>query len=189
MDKEILRKYANGLIALSGCLAGEIPRYLLSGKIEEAKMLAREYEDIFGAGNFYLELQQHGIEGQSIVNSGIITISRELKIPSVATNDIHYVNREEAAVQDVLLCIQTGKTRDETNRMKFPTDEFYLKSYSEMELLFGEYPEALWNTLEIAHRCQVDFDFNHLYLPDFQVPPDIILHSYLEELCFQGAQQ
>ncbi|WP_148132847.1 DNA polymerase III subunit alpha [Candidatus Formimonas warabiya] len=189
VDKELLRQYHKGLIALSACLAGEIPQYLIQDQYEKAKSLAGEYQDIFGRGNFYLELQQHGIEDQTKVNLGISRIARELDIPLVATNDIHYVNKEDAVAQDVLLCIQTGKIRDEENRMRFPTEEFYLKSYQEMDLLFGEYPEALSNTLQIAERCQVDFEFNRLYLPDYQVPEGFSLHSFLESLCLKGAAE
>jgi len=189
VDREILYRYRKGIIALSACLVGEIPRLLLEGQKERAKSAARKYQDIFGRGNFFLELQQHGIEEQTRINGEIIEMGEELGIPLVASNDTHYVTREEAVVQDVLLCIQTGKTRDETDRMRFPTEEFYLKSYEEMELLFGDYPEALANSLAIAERCSVDFEFNRLYLPDYQVPQGQSLDSYLEELCLEGAQK
>lgn len=189
VDKNLLRRYSGGLIALSACLAGEIPHRILDGRLEEARDLAREYESIFGRGNFFLEIQQHGINEQDRINRELVKIARELDLPLVATNDIHYVNKNESTVQDVLLCIQTGKTRGEENRMRFPTEEFYLKSYSEMELLFGEYPDALANTLAIAERCQVDFEFGRLYLPVYQVPKDYNLDSYLEKLCLKGAEE
>lgn len=189
VDKEVLQKYSKGLIALSACLAGEIPRYIIEDRYEQAKSTAQEYQEIFGQGNFFLEIQQHGIEDQTKVNLGVVSIAQELNIPLIATNDIHYVNKEDAGAQDVLLCIQTGKIREEENRMRFPSSEFYLKSYEEMELLFAEYPEALANSLVIAERCQVDFDFNHLYLPVYQVPEGFNLNSYLEKLCIEGAKK
>jgi DNA polymerase-3 subunit alpha len=138
VDREILRKYHKGLIALSACLAGEIPQYLIEDRYEQAKSTAIEYQEIFGRDNFYLEIQQHGIEEQTKVNLGLVQLAQELNLPLIATNDIHYVNRKDASAQDVLLCIQTGKIREEENRMRFPTDEFYLKSYEEMELLFAD---------------------------------------------------
>ncbi|HHT63173.1 MAG TPA: DNA polymerase III subunit alpha, partial [Clostridia bacterium] len=189
VDREVLKKYHKGLIALSACLAGEIPQYLIEDRYEQAKLTAKEYEEVFGRGNFYLEIQQHGLEDQTKVNLGLIRIARELGIPLVATNDIHYVNQEDALAQDVLLCIQTGKTREEENRMRFPTNEFYLKPYQEMEMLFAEYPEALSNSLAIAERCQVDFDFNCLYLPDYKVPENYNINSYLKSLCIEGARK
>ncbi|MGI6684569.1 MAG: DNA polymerase III subunit alpha [Bacillota bacterium] len=189
VDREILRKYHKGLIALSACLAGEIPQYLIEDRYEQAKSTAIEYQEIFGRDNFYLEIQQHGIEEQTKVNLGLVQLAQELNLPLIATNDIHYVNRKDASAQDVLLCIQTGKIREEENRMRFPTDEFYLKSYEEMELLFAEYPEALSNSLKIAERCQVDFEFDHLYLPDYKVPEGFTLNSYLKSLCMEGAKK
>ncbi|MEL7563652.1 MAG: DNA polymerase III subunit alpha [Dehalobacterium sp.] len=189
VDKELLRKYSRGLIALSACLAGEIPQYLIEDRYDQAKLIAKEYEEIFGRGNFFLEIQQHGIEDQTKVNVGLCRIAEELNIPLIATNDIHYVKKEDAGAQDVLLCIQTGKVREEDNRMRFPTNEFYLKSYEEMELLFAEYPEALSNSLRIAERCQVEFEFNCLYLPDYKVPEGFTLNSYLRSLCMEGAKE
>ncbi|NMA13997.1 MAG: DNA polymerase III subunit alpha, partial [Clostridia bacterium] len=189
VDRALLRQYSKGLIALSGCLAGEIPRSLLKGQADKAKTIAREYKDIFGKDNFFLEVQQHGIEEQTKINYEIIKMARELDIPLVATNDVHYVNKEEAAAQDVLVCIQTGKLREEENRMRFPTEEFYLKSYEEMEMLFGEYPDVLTNTLTIADRCSVNFEFGQLYLPNYQVPTGYTIKSYLRELCLKGAEK
>jgi len=188
VDKDLLRQYSKGLIACSACLAGEIPRALMQGQAAKARDLALEYQSIFGKGNFFLEVQQHGIEEQTRVNRQLVALSQELEIPLVATNDIHYVEQSEAAAQDVLLCIQTGKVQDEENRMRFPSQEFYLKSEAEMHLLFGEHPAALSNTVAIADRCQVDFQFGQLYLPDYQVPRGYDLKSYLRQLCLEGLE-
>lgn len=185
-DKNTLRNHSEGLICLSACLGGEIATAITNSQYERAREAAREYEEIFGKGNFYLELQNHGFENQRIVNTELIKMSRELSMPLVATNDTHYVRREDAVVQDVLLCIGTGRTVDETDRMSFETEEFYLKDYREMAMLFGEYPEALSNTLEIAQRCNVTFDFSSNFLPDYQIPQEFTVDSYLKEICLQG---
>jgi len=189
VDKALLRKHSKGLIALSACLAGEVANHVLSQQPGKAREAAEEYRAIFGEGNFYLELQDHRLEEQRLVNRELLKISRELGIPLVATNDIHYVTREDAEVQDVLLCIQTGKTMDEEGRMKFGTDEFYLKDYEEMRLLFGEWPEALENTVKIADRCNVELDFNQMHLPYYEVPEGYDRDSYLEKLCREKAAQ
>jgi len=186
VDKELLRENSEGLIALSACLAGEIPQFLLDGQIEAAKATAREYQEIFGKDHYYIELQNHGIEDQQITNPQLVAIARELDIPLVATNDIHYVNKEDSAFHDVLLCMQTGKTLDDPNRMRFESDEFYLKSREEMEEALGEYPEALDNTVKIAARCHVDLTPPPLSLPECKVPPGHTLETYLRELCQQG---
>lgn len=186
VDLDVLRKYSNGLIALSACLGGQIPSLLLNGEYEKARDLALEFRDIFGEDNFFLELQDHGILDQKRVNSDIIKISNETGIPLVATNDVHYIYKEHAPVHDVLLCIQTGKTVKDENRMQFPTDEFYLKSEDEMKKLFGYVPEALENTNKIAERCNVKLDFDTLHLPNFEVPEDYTQDSYLEKLCYKG---
>jgi len=186
VDKELLRKYGSGLIGLSACVAGEIPSLILQGREQEALQTALLYQDIFGKGNFYLELQDHGLPEQRVVNSAIIKISRETGIPLVATNDIHYVHRENAPLQDIMLCIQTGKTVFEQDRMRFETEEFYLKSEEEMRLLFGDYPEALSNTVEIARRCNVEIEFDNNHLPVFPVPEGFTVDSYLEKLCRDG---
>ena len=185
-DKETLRKHSQGLIALSACLGGEIATAIKNSQFNLAREAAREYEDIFGRGNFFLEMQEHGLEGQRAVNTELVKISRELGIPLVATNDIHYVKKEDAEVQDVLLCIGTGKTLGDTDRMDFGTQEFYFKDAAEMRLLFGEYPEALANTVEIAERCNVALDFEHTYLPEYRIPQGHTVESYLEELCLKG---
>jgi len=189
VDKELLQNYSEGLIALSGCLAGEVPSLFLKGNDEAAYNAAREYENIFGKGNFYIEIQDHGMEDQREVNTKLVKLSKELSIPLVATNDTHYVLKENAKVHDILLCIQTAKTVNDEKRMKFPTDEFYLKSYEEMELLFAEIPEALTNTLEIAKRCNVEFDFGGFHLPDYSIPEGYDAQSYLRELCYQGLKE
>jgi DNA polymerase-3 subunit alpha len=185
-DKELLRRHCKGLIALSACLAGEIPEYLLQDNYDRAKATAYEMEEIFGKNNFYLEMQDHGLTDQKKVNLGLRKLSRETKIPLVATNDVHYVRQEDAFIQDVLLCIQTGKTLADTNRMSFEGREFYLKSSKEMELLFGETPEVLNLTGEIAERCRVEFSFGQHYLPVYEVPVGTSLDEYLQELCWKA---
>lgn len=183
VDKEILRKHAEGIVALSACLAGEVADYLLHDQLEMAVQCALDYEDIFGKGNFFLELQDHGLEEQRKVNIGLWKVHERTGISMVATNDVHYVKREDAFVQDALLCIQTGKTLDDTARMRFSSQEFFLKSEQEMSLLFGEHPELLTNTSLIAQRCQMDFHFGDNYLPVFEVPPGYTLDDYLEAEC------
>ena len=171
IDKELLREHAEGLIALSACLAGEIPRLLARGEYAAAKREALEMQALFGEGNYYLELQDHGIAQQREINSGIFRLSRETGIPLVVTNDAHYITREDAYAQDVLLCIQTQKNVADTDRMRFETDEFYLKSEEEMRALFPGYPEAAENTQKIADMCEFAFEFGTYHLPEFQLPP------------------
>ena len=183
VDKEILRKYSTGLIALSACLAGEVASCLLQDQLESAIKSALEYEEIFGKGNFFLEIQDHGLEEQRKVIAGMWKVHERTGIPMVATNDVHYVNREDAFVQDALLCIQTGKTIADTSRMRFSSQEFYLKSEHEMAMLFGEHPELLENTARIAKRCQVEFQFGGNLLPVFDVPAGYTLDGYLEAEC------
>ncbi|MDR3600050.1 MAG: DNA polymerase III subunit alpha [Desulfosporosinus sp.] len=183
VDKEILRKYAAGIIALSACLAGEVADYLVQDQLEMAVQSALELEDIFGKGNFFLEVQDHGLEEQRKVIAGMWKVHERTGIPMVASNDVHYVNREDAFVQDALLCIQTGKTLADTARMRFSSQEFFLKSEQEMALLFGEHPELLENTGLIAKRCKVDFHFGDNFLPMFEVPPGHTLNGYLEAKC------
>ena len=183
VDREILRVYSEGLIALSACIAGEIPALFLKGDAVGAREAAQEYCDIFGKNNFFIEIQDHGIDEQKAVNGTLIELARELGVGLVATNDIHYVRREDAASHDVLLCIQTGKSVDDKNRMCFTGSEFYLKSADEMAALFPEYPDALSNTWLIAERCQVDFEFDVLHLPEFPVPAGLNADDYLDQLC------
>ena len=186
IDIDTLRKYSEGIICLSACLAGDVSNALLNRNYEKAKEIALTYNEIFGQGNFYLELQDHHIQEQKEVNASLIKLSKELNIPLVATNDIHYVDKSDAKAHDVLLCIQMGKTLNDTNRMKFETDEFYLKSRQEMEELFPYAIEALDNTVEIANRCEVEFDFNTIHLPNYEVPEGYTTSKYLEELCYKG---
>ncbi len=189
IDKELLRQNNEGLIALSACLAGEVPVKLREGDQEAALKAALEYDGLFGRGSFFLELQDHGLEGQALVNSGLIRIHEKTGIPLVASNDLHYIRKEEASVQDIMLCIQTGKTLADTERMQFGTQEFYLKSSDEMALLFGDYPEALANTEQIARRCKVDFEFGQNHLPPYPLPSgEKDEASYLRKLCLQGLE-
>ncbi|MEW6623847.1 MAG: DNA polymerase III subunit alpha [Bacillota bacterium] len=186
VDKELLKEHSKGLIALSGCIVGEVPSLLLKGNIEKAYDLAKEYIDIFGKDNFYLEIQDHGMQEQKLVLKELVKMAVDLDIPLVATNDVHYVAKTDARVHDILLCIQTGKILDDEKRLRFPSNEFYLKSYEEMQKLFGEFPEALSNTLEIAERCNVEFSFGQLHLPDYPIPGDYDAASYLKKLCYEG---
>lgn len=186
VDKHLLNKYSKGLIALSGCIAGEVARYCIKDEIETAKKVARDYQDIFGPGNFFLELQDHGFDEQRVANNGLLQVHKDTGIPLVVTNDVHYTDREHWEMQDILLCIQTGKTVDDPSRMKFQSQELYLKSEEEISLLFGEFREAMDNTAAIAERCNVELEFGTLHLPDFKVPEGHSVDSYLEELCFKG---
>ena len=191
VDHDILRKYSKGIIALSSCLSGEVPRHILNNNIDKAKEVALEYKDIFGDNNFFIELQDAGMEvdDQRIVNRELIKISKELDIPLVATNDIHYLKKEDAVVHDVLLCIQTGTTVDEENRMKFPTNEFYLKSPDEMKEIFSDNIEALENTTLIADRCNVEIDFDTMHLPGYEVPDGFSNKEYLKLLILKGLKE
>ena len=186
VDIELLEKYHEGLIALSACLAGEIPRALMQNDYESARRTALEYKRIFGSGNFFLELQDHGISEQKKINPYLIKLSKECDIPLVATNDCHYINREDSRLHHVLLCIQTGHTVDEKNSLGFPTDEFYLKTESEMRSLFPEHPQAIENTAAIAQRCNVEFTFGQLKLPRFDVPGGIDHTEYFRRECYKG---
>ncbi|MCL1848438.1 MAG: DNA polymerase III subunit alpha [Clostridiales bacterium] len=190
IDMEILREHAEGIICLSACLSGQVAGLLASGKYDEAKAAALAYDEVFGRGDFFLELQDHGLEYQSLVNAGLIRIHGETGIPLVAANDAHYLHREDAYVQDVLLCIQTQKTLIDTDRIQFASQEFYIKSPGEMALLFGDYPQALANTEEIARRCQVEMVFDNLYLPPYPLPAGEQDESaYLAKLCEAGLEQ
>lgn len=188
IDKELLRERSEGLIALSACIAGEIPKLLLNGEKEAARNAAREYTEIFGKDNFFIELQDHGLSEQKMIMTELISIAEEVGIGVVVTNDIHYLTREDAFYQDVLMCIQMERTVDDKDRMKFETNEFYIKSESEMRKLFGFIPEAIENTAKIAERCNVDFDFSTRHLPKFDVPGGKDAFEYLTELCEAGLQ-
>ncbi|MBQ9534875.1 MAG: DNA polymerase III subunit alpha [Clostridia bacterium] len=190
VDMDQLRAHSGGLIVLSACLAGEVQRHLANGNYEGAKEAALRYDGIFGRDNFYLELQDHGIEEQRLVNAGLIRLSRETGIPLVATNDAHYIGRGDARMHDVLLCIQTGKTLEDEGRMRFSGDQFYLKSGDEMAELFPEAPEALANTVRIAERCNYDFTFGEYHLPHFELPEgETDAFAYLKKLCLKGFEE
>lgn len=186
IDKNVLRQYHEGLIALSACLAGEIPHRLLNGDYEGAKKEALEMLDIFGEGNFYLELQDQGLEEEARILPDMKRLHAETGIPFVATNDSHYVHQEDAVAQDILMCIQMGTTVDEENRMRFSNDQFYLKSEDEMRKIFASIPEACDNTEKIAQQCDVTFKFGELHLPDFQAPEGLTKPEYLRKLCEKG---
>ena len=188
IDYEALSKNSEGLIGLSACLAGDIPRMLLSNQSNNAAKLALNLEEILGKGNFFLELQDHGIEDQTRVNGLIAKLGRDTGIPLVATNDVHYVRSEDAQAHDVLVCIQTGKTVDDEDRMRFESQEFYLKSPKEMQELFASYPDAIENTVKIAKRCNVDFDFDSIHLPQYDVPEGYTPSEYLRHLCSEGVR-
>ena len=189
VDLALLKKYSEGLIATSACLAGAVPHCLMDDDYEAAKKNALELASIFGEGNFYLELQDHGIPEQRAVNQGIARISRETGLPLIVSNDAHYLRKEDAHMQDVLLCIQTGKTVDDTKRMKFQTQEFYLKSEEEMRQLFPNFQEAFDNTERIAQRCNLEFVFNEYHLPTFPIPDGYTNESYFRKLCMDGFRE
>ena len=189
VDLNLLRKYHDGLIATSACLAGSVAQALLMEDYDAAKRHALELSDIFGPDHFYLELQDHGIPEQTPVNQGIMRLARETGLPLVVTNDAHYLRREDARMQDVLLCVQTGKTVDDPNRMKFQTDEFYLKSEEELKTLFPGCQEAFENTQKIADRCNLEFVFNEYHLPTFPVPEGYTDETYFRKLCMDGFRE
>jgi len=187
IDWELLRDHAEGLVCLSGCVAGEIPQKLLRGEYEAAKAKALELAALFGPDSFYLEVQDHGDLDEKRAMNGLLRISEETGIPIVLTNDAHYIKKADAQSQDVLLCIQTGKTLDEPGRMRFQGEEFYLKSEGEMAALMPEHPEALENTAKIAEMCNFDFEFGHYHLPEFKLPQgETDSAVYLRKLCDQG---
>ena len=186
VDKVFLAQHTEGLIALSACLAGDIPHALAEGREQDARRYIEEYVNLFGRDNFFLEIQDHGIPEQKKVNARLIALAEEYGLDLVATNDVHYINRADAKFQDVLMCIQMNRKVAETDRMRFETDEFYLKSEDEMAALFAAVPEALANTMKIAERCQVDFTFGKLLLPKYAVPNDGDSLTYLTDLCQKG---
>ncbi len=185
VDKELLRESSEGLIALSACLAGEIPKALLSGNFERAKEIAQEHIDIFGKDNYYLELQDHSLEEQAKINPLIVRLSKELNIPLVATNDVHYIEKEDALMHKVLLCVQTGSKINEKSPLEFKTEEFYLKTYDEMAEKFSHLPEALENTVKIAERCNLEFEFGKIKLPFFDTG-GVNHFEFLKAKCFKG---
>ena len=189
VDYEVLTTYHEGIIALSACLAGEVQRNLERGLYEDAKKSALRYEEIFGKGNFFLELQDHGIPAQKLVNQGLMRLSKELSIELVATNDSHYIYADDAQAHDILLCIQTGKKVTDENRMRYEGGQYYLKSEEEMRSLFPYAPWAIENTAKIAARCNVEIEFGVTKLPQFQVPEGETSWSYLNRLCMEGLKR
>ena len=189
VDLALLEQYHEGLIAASACLAGAIPQYLMEEDYASAREYALKLASIFGEDNFYLEMQDHGIPEQRAVNQGLMRLSRETGLPMIITNDAHYLRREDAAMQDVLLCIQTGKTVEDPNRMKFQTEEFYLKSEEELRELFPGCEEAFENTAKIAQRCNLEFTFHEYHLPSFPVPEGYTNEEYFRKLCMDGFRE
>ena len=189
VDLQLLKEHSGGLIALSACLAGEIPKRLRNGEYETAKAYALEMAEIFGPDRFYLELQDHGIRDQAVVNQGLLRIHQETGLPMVCTNDAHYLRREDAEAHDVLLCIQTGKLLADENRMRYEPRNFYLRSEAEMAELFSAYEGALENTAKIADLCNVEFTFGKYHLPEFKLPAGYDSYSYLKKLCDDGYRQ
>lgn len=187
VDKELLKKYHEGIICLSACVAGEIPRALIQGNKAKAESLVQEYLNIFGKDNFFLEIQNHGLAEERISNAGLVELAQKYNIGLVATNDCHYVSREDSEFHDILLCIQMGKTIADPARMRFNSDDYYVKSPAEMAELFKDYPEAIANTEKIAARCQVDFEFGHIQLPYYPIPSQYADdEAYLRALCEQA---
>ena len=189
VDMEVLQEFHEGIIALSACLAGEVQRYIQKGMIEEAKKTARKYEDCFGKGNFFLELQDHGIPAQKMVNTALLNISKELDIPLVATNDVHYTYAEDEKSHDILLCLQTGKKLADEDRMRYEGGQYYVKSEEEMKGLFTYAWEAVENTQRIADRCHVEIEFGVYKVPHYDVPDGQDSWEFLNELCDKGLQQ
>ena len=189
VDMDLLRSHSRGLIALSACLAGEIPKRLVNGSYDAARDYALEMRDIFGEDGFYLELQDHGIRDQAVVNAGLLRIHEETGIPLVCTNDCHYLAPEDAESHDVLLCIQTGKLLEDENRMRYEPRRFYLRSTEEMERIFAQYPGALENTEKIAAACNLEFTFGKYHLPEFAVPEGETAQTYIRRLCEAGFRE
>lgn len=186
IDRDLLKKHHEGIIALSGCLAGEIPAALMRGDYEGAKQVALWYKDLFGEGNYFLEIQNHGIREQLEIIPDMIRLSRETGIELVATNDAHYIRKEDASVQQVLICIQTNHVLGEDTGLEFQTQEFYVKSEQEMLNTFDQIPEAVYNTQLIADRCNVEFEFGNTKLPHFEVPNNMDHFEYFKNQCFYG---
>lgn len=185
IDKELLRKYSEGIIALSACIAGEIPQAILYKSTERAEQLIKEYIDIFGRENFFLEIQRHGLAEEQKANAILIELAKKYDVGLVATNDAHYLEKKDSEFHDVLLCIQMGKKLNDADRMKFGSDEYYLKSPAEMSELFFDVPEAIENSVKIAQRCNVEFEFGKLHLPLFPLPEGISDREYLKKLCLE----
>ncbi|MEE1280137.1 MAG: DNA polymerase III subunit alpha, partial [Oscillospiraceae bacterium] len=186
VDLELLRKHSDGLIALSACLAGEIPRKLVNDDYEGALKSAETYIDIFGKENFYIEIQDHGIPEQKKILGDLFKLSQQTGVGLVATNDAHYIEKEDSRMQHVLICIQTNRTVDEEGGLEFSTEEFYVKSQEEMQRLFSAYPGAIENTTKIAERCNVSFEFGNTKLPNYTAPTGESNRDYFYRLCFEG---
>src|SRR3990172_2200558 len=189
VDKELLAAYGKGLLATSGCLRGEIPFLLNQGLRDEATQAAGAYQDIFGKDNFFIEVQENGLEQQTRVNRDLVEISRRLNIPLVATNDCHYLERHDAKAHDVLLCLQTGKTLKDPQRMRFSTEELYVKSAEDMARLFGELPAAVLQSVKIAERCNLKLDFDTFHLPHYAVPEGTTREDHLQRLSVAGLKE
>ena len=185
VDKQLLRQYARGIICLSACIAGELPQAILKDNPQRADEVIEEFIDIFGRENYYLEVQNHGIPEEARVAEAFFKLAEKHNVKTVVTNDLHYVKREDSSFHDVLLCIQMGRLLDDPDRMRFYNDQYYLKSKSEMEKLFPEHPECVTNTLEIARRCNVEFTFGKLHLPNFPLPDNMTDTQYLRKLCME----
>ena len=186
IDKQLLEQYHEGLICCSACLAGEIPQAILAGDYERAKSTALWYQDLFGKGNYYIELQDHGLEEDNIVLPQLIKLARETGIPMAATNDSHYLRRDDAKMQSILLCIQTGKTIQDADRMEFQTDEFYVKTTDVLFDLFAMVPDACANTQIIADQCNFDFEFGNTKIPYYKAPGGMDNQAFFEKLCWEG---
>jgi DNA polymerase III subunit alpha len=186
IDKALLAQHSRGLIGLSSCLKGEVATGLRTDQARKALEAAAQYRDILGAGNFFLEMQYQGIEEQKIVNAGLLPIARDLEMPLVATNDVHYLKHTDVHPHDILLCIGTGKNASDEKRLRYHGDQFFLKTSEEMERVFGDHPEALRNTMRIAERCDVDIPRDVHHLPEFDVPPGFTTASYFEHTVRQG---
>ncbi|HIV28775.1 MAG TPA: DNA polymerase III subunit alpha [Candidatus Ornithocaccomicrobium faecavium] len=189
VDYDLLRRYAKGLIALSACISGELPQLLLNGRREAARESVKKHLEIFGEGNYFIEIQDHGLAEQKQVLPELVALSREMGVPLVATNDCHYLTEEDARAQEVLMCIQTGKTLSDENRMRMETDQLYVKSEEEMRRVFPAFPEAIENTQKIAERCRVDFDFHTLHLPKYPLPEGQDAFETLRALCEEGLKE
>jgi len=189
IDLEILEKYSEGLICLSACLAGAVNQALLNGDNEKAEEIALWHKKVFGE-DYYIEIQNNGIKEQVLANQKLVALAKKLNIPLVATNDAHYLKKEDAYNHEVLLCIQTGKRMSDEDRMKFDTEELYVKSPEEMIEYFKAFPEAIENTVKIADKCNVEFEFGHTILPNYDVPEGFATHyDYLEKLCLEGLKK
>ena len=189
IDLELLRKHSKGLVCLSACLAGGVPRLLTSGDYQAAKNLALRYKELFAEGDYYIELQDHGLKEQKYINPLLEKLAREIGVKTAATNDVHYLNREDAEMHDVLLCVQTGKTLDDPSRMRFETDQFYLKDYEEMRKVFPDNIEALENTLEIAEKCNVEIQFKMPLIPNYVPENNMTPRQFLRELTEEGLKR